>query len=111
MSAGWSCYCWLLGNRPDHEFDESKLAQMLELVKNTIHTAPDRAKYSMSNFIFTVATSYTPLHDKAVEIAEAVGQVEVNNSNKKSSFIHALPNIQKEISRGRIGFKRKHVRC
>ena len=24
MSAGWSCYCWLLGNRKDDEFSESK---------------------------------------------------------------------------------------
>lgn len=24
MSAGWSCYCWLLGNRKDEEFDSKK---------------------------------------------------------------------------------------
>ena len=29
MSAGWSCYCWLLGNRPDGEFSASKIASML----------------------------------------------------------------------------------
>ena len=33
MSAGWSCYCWLLGNRKDDEFSESKLSDMLEMVK------------------------------------------------------------------------------
>ncbi len=55
MSGGWSCYCWLLGNRPDREFSESKMADMLELVKNTIHAAPERAKYAMNNFIYTVA--------------------------------------------------------
>lgn len=33
MSGGWNCYCWLLGNRPDDEFSESKIAGMLELVK------------------------------------------------------------------------------
>ncbi|HWJ78407.1 MAG TPA: DNA alkylation repair protein, partial [Niallia sp.] len=33
MSAGWSCYCWLLGNRKDHEFSESKIDTMLETVK------------------------------------------------------------------------------
>jgi hypothetical protein len=36
MSAGWSCYCWLLGNRPDGEFSESKLAHMLIHVMVTI---------------------------------------------------------------------------
>lgn len=33
MSAGWSCYCWLLGNRKDNEFSESKISDMLEMLK------------------------------------------------------------------------------
>jgi 3-methyladenine DNA glycosylase AlkD len=111
MSAGWSCYCWLLGNRKDSEFDESKLANMLELVKNTIHDAPERTKYSMNNFLYTVAISYVPLHEKATEIAEVVGPVEVNQDKKPSKLIHAFANIQKETAKGRLGFKRRHVRC
>ncbi|MCL6605297.1 MAG: DNA alkylation repair protein [Paenibacillus sp.] len=111
MSAGWSCYCWLLGNRPDHEFSESKLANMLEMVKNTIHDAPERAKYSMSNFISTVGVSYMPLHDKAVETAKAICPVEVQRDNKPSSILNPSENIQKAVDKGRIGFKRKHVRC
>lgn len=111
MSAGWSCYCWLLGNRKDHEFSETKLAEMLELVKNTIHDAPERTKYAMNNFICTVAVSYVPLHDKAVETATAVGPVEVKRDKKKSSHLIASERIQKAIDKGEIGFKRKHVRC
>lgn len=41
MSAGWSCYCWLLGNRPDGEFSESKIANMLQMVERTIHDSPE----------------------------------------------------------------------
>jgi len=111
MSAGWSCYCWLLGNRPDSEFSESKLAQMLDTVKNTIHDSPERTKYAMSNFIYTVGVSYLPLHDKAVETAKAVGPVEVKRDKKKSGFLQASENIQKAVDKGQIGFKRKHVRC
>jgi 3-methyladenine DNA glycosylase AlkD len=111
MSAGWSCYCWLLGNRPDSEFSESKIANMLEIVRNTIHDSPERTKYAMNNFIYTVGVSYMPLHDKAVETAKAVGPVEVKRDQKKSSFLHASENIQKAVVRGRLGFKRKHVRC
>ncbi|MBA2942595.1 DNA alkylation repair protein [Paenibacillus sp. CGMCC 1.16610] len=107
MSAGWSCYCWLLGNRRDSEFDESKLAAMLERVKNTIHDAPERTKYAMNNFIYTVGVSYLPLHDKAVETAEAVGPVEVERNKR----LIASDRIQKEVEKGRIGFKRKYVRC
>ncbi|MEK4759587.1 DNA alkylation repair protein [Viridibacillus sp. FSL E2-0187] len=111
MSAGWSCYCWLLGNRFDDEFSKSKIANMMEIVKNTIHVSPERTKSAMNNFLYTVGVSYLPLHEKAVEIAKAVGPVEVKRDNKKSSFLNAFESIQKEVDRGRIGFKRKHVRC
>ncbi|HAM79508.1 DNA alkylation repair protein [Ornithinibacillus bavariensis] len=111
MSAGWSCYCWLLGNRKDNAFSESKISNMLNMVKNTIHDSPERTKSSMNNFIYTVGISYLPGHEKAVETAKEVGIVEVKRENKKSSFLNALENIQKEIDRGRLGFKRKYVRC
>lgn len=111
MSAGWSCYCWLLGNRPDGEFSASKLASMLDQVENTIHDSPDRTKSAMNNFIYTVGISYLPLHDKAVETAKAVGPVEIRRGTKKSSILLASENIQKSIDKGQLGFKRKHVRC
>lgn len=111
MSAGWSCYCWLLGNRKDVEFSESKIASMLEVVKNTIHHAPARTQSAMNNFLSTVGISYIPLHEKAIETAKEVCIVEIKRDNKKSSFLNAYENIQKQVDKGRIGFKRKYVRC
>ncbi|PMC36074.1 DNA alkylation repair protein [Bacillus sp. UMB0899] len=111
MSAGWSCYCWLLGNRPDSEFNEDKLAKMLDQVEKTICDSPDRTKSAMNSFIYTVGISYLPLHQKAVETAKAIGQVEIGRDKKKSSILRASETIQKEIDRGKIGFKRKYVRC
>lgn len=111
MSAGWSCYCWLLGNRPDVEFSESKMANMLEMVKSAIHDSPERTKSAMNNFLHTVGVSYIPLHDKALATAQQIGPVELKKNNKKSSFLHAYESIQKEVEKGRIGFKRKYVRC
>ncbi len=111
MSAGWSCYCWLLGNRKDVEFSESKIANMLDRVENTIHDSPERTKVSMNNFLSTVGISYLPLHEKAVETAKAVGMVEVKRDKKKSKFLNASENIQKQVDKDRLGFKRKYVRC
>lgn len=111
MSAGWSCYCWLLGNRKDGEFSVNKLNSMLEVVKDTIHDAPTRTKVAMNDFMSTVGISFVPLHEKALEIAKAVGEVEIKKDNKKSVFVHAYATIQKDIEKGRIGFKRKYVRC
>lgn len=111
MSAGWSCYCWLLGNRSDNEFSESKISDMLDHVKKTIHDAPERTKASMNNFLSTVGISFSPLHEKALETAMEVGTVEVKRENKKDSTLNAYESIQKQMEKGKIGFKRKYVRC
>ncbi|TYP74492.1 DNA alkylation repair protein [Paenibacillus methanolicus] len=107
-SAGWSCYCWLLGSRKDSEFNDSKIAGLLDLAERTIHDAPDRVKSAMNTFLYTVATSYVPLHEKAVAAAKAVGPVELQKGKK---FIDASENIQKFTDKGKLGFKRKYVRC
>jgi len=111
MSAGWSCYCWLLGNRKDSEFSEDKISNMLDKVKSSIHEAPERTKSAMNNFVYTVGVSYKPLHEKAVETAKQIGVVEMKRDNKKSSFLNASENIQKQVDLGKLGFKRKYVRC
>ncbi|PFA63347.1 DNA alkylation repair protein [Bacillus sp. AFS015802] len=111
MSAGWSCYCWLLGNRKDEEFSEEKLAGMLQKVKDTIHEAPERTKSSMNNFVTTVGVSYVPLHEQALETAKKIGPVEMVREGKKNSVLKAADDIEKQVEKGRIGFKRKYVRC
>ncbi len=111
MSAGWSCYCWLLGNRKDEEFSESKLAGMLDVVKETIHDAPERTKSAMNNFVTTVGVSYVSLHERALETAREIGPVEMTREGKKNSVLKAADDIQKQVEKGRIGFKRKYVRC
>lgn len=111
MSAGWSCYCWLLGNRKDEEFSETKLAGMLEQVKETIHHAPERTKSAMSNFVTTVGVSYVPLHEVALQTAKEIGPVEMVREGKKNSTLKAAEDILKQVEKGKIGFKRKYVRC
>lgn len=111
MSAGWSCYCWLLGNRPDDQFSKEKIAHMLEIVKKEIHETPERTKAAMNLFLYTVGISFVPLNEKALETAAAVGMVEIKREKKKSSYLHAYESIQKDMAKGRLGFKRKYVRC
>ncbi|MFI2859009.1 DNA alkylation repair protein [Paenibacillus sp. JSM ZJ436] len=111
MSAGWSCYCWLMGNRPDDAFDRLKLAGLLQQAQDFIHSSPERTKAAMNNFIYTAGISYVPLHAEAVETARQVGVVEVKRGNSKTSRLDAYHSIQKDVEKGRLGFKRKYVRC
>jgi hypothetical protein len=111
MSAGWSSYDWLLGTRKDSEFDKDKLLAMLNRVRDTIHGQPNRTKYAMNNFIMSVGISYLPLHEEAKKIAQEVGKVEVFMGKKLYQTNVAAEYIQNAIDEGKIGFKRKHVRC
>ncbi|HEO8418882.1 Uncharacterised protein [Mycobacteroides abscessus subsp. abscessus] len=65
----------------------------------------------MNNFIYTIAISYVPLHEKAVETAKEVGLVEIKKGKKKSTMSNVSEKIQKDLDRGILGFKRKYVRC
>lgn len=111
MSAGWSCYCWLLGSREDETFASGKLLAMLKQVENTIHTAPERTKSAMINFVTTVGVSFKPLHAEALKTAKAIGIVEMKRENKERAKLNAYEAIQKEVEKDRIGFKRNYVRC
>ncbi len=111
MSAGWSCYNWLLGSRKDNEFDREKLLTMLYMIRDTIHSQPNRTKYAMNSFIMSVGISYLPLHKEAIKVAKEVGVVEVTMDKKRCQTEVATDYIQNAVYKGKLGFKRKHVRC
>lgn len=111
MSAGWSCYNWLLGSRKDNEFDKNKLLSMLDRVSNTIHNQPNRTKYAMNEFVITVGISYIPLQEEAKIVAEKIGKIEVYKNNSLVVTNNAAETIQNAADKGKLGFKRKHVRC
>lgn len=111
MSAGWSCYEWLLGSRKDDEFDRDKLSAMLYRVRDTIHNQPNRTRYSMNSFIMAVGISYLPLHEEARIIAQEVGKVDVFMGKTLCKTNIAAEFIQNAVDKGRLGFKRKNVRC
>ncbi|MBQ0139867.1 MAG: DNA alkylation repair protein [Kurthia sp.] len=111
QSAGWNCYCWMLGNRKDETFVVHNLNALLLRAKAEIHSAPKRAKIAMNNFVMTVGVSFKPLHEEALNVAQEIGPVEVKKDEKKMVYLNAYEDIQKNIDKGRIGFKRKYVRC
>jgi hypothetical protein len=65
----------------------------------------------MNSFVITVGVSYLPLHDKAVSIAKAIGTVDMSGGKTRGSIPVASEEIQKAADKGRLGFKRKNVRC
>ena len=111
MSAGWACYEWLLGSRPDEEFDPEKIKAMLDVAAKTIHQQANRTRYSMNGFVIAVGVSYLPLHEEALQTAEKIGKVSSSTGKGVCSVPVAADAIRKAKDKGRLGFKRRNVRC
>jgi DNA alkylation repair enzyme. len=110
-SAGWACYEWLLGWRPDDYFDTASIRALLDLARTTIHDAAPRVKRAMNAFIVAVGVSYAPLHEEALATADAIGVVTVAADGAEKPLASAAGQIRKAAEKGRLGFKRRAVRC
>lgn len=99
-AAGWACYEWMLGWRPDAYFEPDEVSELLDLAAATIHEASPRVKRAMNKFVIAVGVSYLPLHDYALRTADEVKQLG-----------SAAEQIRKAAEKGRAGFKRRAVRC
>jgi len=110
-AAGWACYEWLLGWRPDTYFDPETVRGLLGLAAATIHEASPRLKRAMNKFIVAVGVSYMPLHAEALKTADDIGVVEVVSDGVVKPLGSAADQIRAAADKGRVGFKRRAVRC
>lgn len=111
-SAGWACYEWLLGWRPDSYFDPRVVRDLLDLAAATIGDASPHVKRAMRNFVTAVGVSYAPLHGDALATAEKIGVLEVTaEDGTVKTLASAADAIRAAEDKGRIGFKRRAVRC
>lgn len=110
-AAGWATYEWLLGWRPDTYFEPQDIQALLNLVAETIHDAAPRVRRAMNNFIVAAGVSYRPLHEQALQTADAIGAVPSDNTSECKPLASAGDQIRKAAEKGRIGFKRRAVRC
>jgi 3-methyladenine DNA glycosylase AlkD len=100
VSAGYNTYAWVLGYKSDNEINFDEINGLLDRVKTDINNSGEIVQDAISNFLTAVGISYKPLYEKALNIAK-----EITESN------NAAEQIENAISKGRLGFKRKNVRC
>lgn len=110
-AAGWSTYSSLLSIKDDSELDHDEIVGLLERVESDIHTAPNRVKYAMNNFVICAGTFVPTLTAKAKATAKAVGKVKVDVGDTDCKVPDAGPYIDKSIAAGRHGKKRKSAMC
>jgi 3-methyladenine DNA glycosylase AlkD len=110
-AGGWATLASYASRQDDEELDIAAYSKLLETVKREIHSAPNRVGYAMNTFVISVGTYISSLTAKSLEIAAIIGKVEVNMNGTSCKVPLAKDYIQKVISKGTVGKKRKIARC
>jgi 3-methyladenine DNA glycosylase AlkD len=110
-SAGWCTYAGLLATKPDEELDLSEIEDLLAAVVKEIKVAQNRVRYTMNNFVIAVGTYVKPLLQHAKASAKQIGTVSVDLGDTACEIRPAFAQIAKIEAAGRVGKKRKTIRC
>lgn len=110
-SAGWCTYSGLLATKPDAELDLKEIEGLLATIVKGIHSAPNRVRYTMNNFVIAVGTYVKPLGKQAKAAATKIGEVTVDMGDTACVVRSALEQIEKIEKAGKAGKKRKTIRC
>jgi 3-methyladenine DNA glycosylase AlkD len=110
-SGGWNTYAGILATRPDEELDLAEIEGLLDHVAQHIHSAANDVRCTMNAFVIAVGAYVKPLLRKAKRVAQAIGTVDVDMGDTACKVPLASAYIQKIESAGRVGKKRKTIKC
>jgi hypothetical protein len=110
-TAGWSTLANLVALQADDKLDLPGLKTLLARVVKEIHSAPNRARYTMNNFVICVGSYVNPLSAEAIAAAKKIGPVTVDVGGTACKVPVATEYIQKAKDRGSLGKKKKTVKC
>lgn len=110
-SAGWATLSSMVAVKPDAELDLKELGRLLTRVVKTIHSSPNRVRYTMNGFIIAVACHVAPLMGDAAAAAVEIGKVDVDMGDTSCKVPDAVTYITKAAKMKRIGQKRATARC
>ncbi|MGL5437264.1 MAG: DNA alkylation repair protein [Lachnospiraceae bacterium] len=85
-------------------YDAMYLAGMI--VDSAAMSEADFDRWMESTYFYMIS-----LHEEALSVANAISKVDVYRGKTKCSVPIASDEIQKAAGKGRLGFKRKNVRC
>jgi len=110
-SSGWSTYSGLVMTRPDQDLDLKEVEALLAVIAKSVHGANNRVRSAMNSFVIAVGTYVTPLSSQAKATARQIGHVSVDVGDTACKIPVALAYIEKAEQAGKVGKKRKTIRC
>ncbi len=110
-TSGWATLAGVVATRPDAELELAAIDALLNRIATSIHGAPNRVRYTMNNFVIAVGSYVAPLLTAAQRTAKQIGKVEVEMGKTACKVPLASSTIDKVAALGRVGKKRKTVKC
>ena len=110
-AAGWSTYAGIVALQPDEALDLAEIEGLLDVIVEQILAAPNRVRYTMNTFVISVGGYVKPLLKQAKGAARKIGEVSVNMGETACKVPRATEYIEKIEGMGRVGRKRKTIRC
>jgi 3-methyladenine DNA glycosylase AlkD len=110
-SSGWCTYSGLAATMPDDALDLGEIGKLLKTVVKEIGRAPNHARHTMNGFVIAVGTYVRPLLEQAKAAAQEIGTVSVDMGGTAYKVPLASASIAKAEAAGRVGKKKKTIRC
>jgi 3-methyladenine DNA glycosylase AlkD len=110
-ASGWSTYAGIVATKADADLDLAEIEELLSAVVKGIGGAQNRVRHTMNYFVIAVGTYVRPLWKRAKAVAREMGAVSVDRGDTACKVPSASAYIEKIEAAGRVGRKRKTMRC
>jgi len=110
-SSGWCTYSGILATKADDSLDFAEIERLLGMVVKEIKSAPNRVRHTMNGFVIAVGSYVKPLLKQAKDASRLIGVVSVDMGDTACKVPPATAYIEKAEATGRVGKKRKTIRC
>lgn len=108
---GWATYSGIVAITPDEDLYLTEIKGLLDRVVTDIDKAPNKVRYVMNSFVISVGGYVKPLLKDAKKAASALGAVSVDMGDTACKVPLASAYIEKIEAMGRVGKKRKTMKC
>ncbi|GLR17439.1 DNA alkylation repair protein [Portibacter lacus] len=110
-SAGWATWSNILLLKADEDLDLEKIKSLMAKAEEGIHDHQDRVSYTKNGFILAAGGAVSALTDLATEYGNRIGKVKVNMGETACKVPFIPDYLKKMKEKGRIGNKKKTVKC
>lgn len=111
MECGWATLSAYISVKPNEELNIDELKEYLKMAEENVHTAPNRVRYTMNNFIIALGSYVPEFKELAIASGMRVGKVHVDMGGTACKVPLADEYIKKVEARNKIGVKRKTAIC